>query len=114
MSSDGKIHFRCPECDKPVSIEQVHAGKRGRCPRCGKVLQIPASAPVAAEPAINFDTLLDRSMEELRIKTAAHDGIWQLSEADWDIDQDAGTITFTSPKGMTAVASVQIIGTFNT
>lgn len=69
---------------------------------------------MSAEPVLDFDTLLDRSMEELRIKTAAHDGVWRLSEADWDIDQDAGTIVFTSPNGMTATCSVQIIGTFNT
>jgi uncharacterized protein DUF6882 len=108
MSADGKIHFRCPHCDKPVSVAQEHAGKRGTCPGCGKPLQVPA-----AEPAGNFDALLERSLEELRIKTAAHDGVWQLSQADWDIDQDAGTIVFTSPKGMVATCPVQIIGTFN-
>jgi len=108
MPTDGKIHFHCPHCEKAVIVAAAHAGKRGKCPRCGKPLQVPD-----AEPVVVFDTLLDRSMEELRIKTAAHDGMWQLSEADWDIDQDAGTIVFTSPKGITATCPVQIIGTFN-
>src|SRR4051794_36238264 len=108
MPADGKIHFRCPHCDKTVRVAEAHAGKHGKCPGCGKPLQVPGGSAVA------FDTLLDRSMAELRIKTAAHDRTWQLSRADWDIDQDAGTIVFTSPDGITATCSVQIIGTFNT
>jgi hypothetical protein len=57
--------------------------------------------------------LVDQSMEELRLKTAAHDGLWHLSEADWSVDQDAGTIVFTSPDGITATCPVQIIATYN-
>lgn len=109
MADDGKIHFRCPHCNKAMRVAAQHAGKRGKCPGCGKAVDVPA-----AEPTVDFDTLLEQSMEELRIKTAAHDGVWQLGEADWDIDQDAGTIVFTSPKGITAKCAVQIIGTFNT
>lgn len=109
MAADGKIHFRCPHCDKAVSVAEAYAGKRGKCPGCGQPVQVPA-----AELDLDFNTLLERSMEELRIKTASHDGIWQLSEADWNIDQDAGTIVFTSPKGIIATCRVQIIGTFNT
>src|SRR4051794_21679031 len=109
MPADGKIRFRCPHCDKAVSVAAAHAGKHGKCPGCGRPVQVPA-----ASAAPDFDTLLDRCMEELRAKTAAHDGLWQLSEADWDIDQDAGTIVFTSPKGVVATCPVQIVGTFNT
>ncbi len=90
-------------------MAEAHAGKHGKCPGCGKPVQVPD-----ADPAPDFDALLDRCMEELRVKTAAHDGIWQLSQADWDLDQDAGTIVFTSPKGITATCPVQIIGTLNT
>jgi ribosomal protein L37AE/L43A len=109
MATDGKLHFPCPHCHRSVSVAVVHAGKRGKCPGCGKAIQAPANQP---EP--DFDTLVERSMEELRIKTAAHDGIWQLSKAVWDLDQDAETITFTSRNGMTATCPVQIIGTYNT
>ena len=66
-----------------------------------------------ADRPVDFDALLDQSIEDLRLKTAAHDGVWRLGEADWDIDQDAGTITFTGPN-ITATCPVQIIGTFNT
>ena len=40
--------------------------------------------------------------------------MWQISEAAWSVDQDKGTITFDSPKGIRATAPVQIVGTYNT
>jgi hypothetical protein len=52
-------------------------------------------------------------MEELRLKTATHDRIWHLSQANWAVDQDAGKIVFTMPDGTTATAPVQIVGTYN-
>lgn len=108
MSADSKIHFHCPNCDKSVSIDYHYAGRKGRCPACGNKVQIPR-----AEDVLDFDTMLELSMEELHAKTAAHDGVWRLSEADWDLDQDAGTIVFTAPNGIIATCPVQIIGTFN-
>lgn len=41
MSADGKVRFRCPHCDKAVSISAQHVGKRGKCPGCGTVVLIP-------------------------------------------------------------------------
>jgi hypothetical protein len=64
--------------------------------------------------SLDYQTLLEQSIEELRLKTAAHDGIWQLGECSWNVDQDMGTIVFTSPNGMIATCSMQIIGTYNT
>lgn len=66
-----------------------------------------------SEPA-EYRTLVEQSMEELRIKTQAHDQLWGLAESDWSVDQDTGTIVFNGPKGMTATCPVQIIGTFST
>jgi hypothetical protein len=60
-----------------------------------------------------YRALLDRSTEELRLKTAAHDAGWQLGAADWNVDQDTGLITFIV-KTVTATAPVQIIGTYDT
>jgi hypothetical protein len=58
---------------------------------------------------------LAQAREELRLKTQAHDGTWGLGSADWSVEQDAGTIVFTSAeKGLTATCAVQIIGTYNT
>ncbi|MBC7815313.1 MAG: hypothetical protein IAG10_00270 [Planctomycetaceae bacterium] len=66
------------------------------------------------EPA-EYQSLLEQSMEELRLKTAAHDGLWHLSDAkNWSVDQDVGQIVFSLPKGMKAICDVQIIGTYNT
>ena len=57
---------------------------------------------------------IERAMSGLQSLTAAHDGIWQIGQAAWSIDQDAGTFTFASPKGIVATAPVQIVGTYNT
>jgi len=109
MTTDDKIRFRCPHCQKPVSVSRAHAGKRAKCPGCGQPIEIP-SVP----PAPDFRTLLAQSMEELRAKTEAHDGTWHLGKADWDVDQSTGQIVFTAPGGITATCPVQIIGTYNT
>jgi transcription elongation factor Elf1 len=109
MSTDGKLRFQCPHCNKAVTVAAAHAGKRGKCPGCGQALQIPSP-----DAELDFDTLVERAVEELKLKTAAHDGIWQLSQADWDVDQDAGTVVFTAPNGIIATCAVQIIGTYNT
>lgn len=66
-----------------------------------------------SNPYPEFDQLIEQSMEELRVKTAAHDAVWRISEAAWDVDQDAGTLTFTAPTGVKATCSVQIIASRN-
>src|SRR5579872_1775854 len=43
MPTPSKIHFRCPHCDKSISVAILHAGKRGKCPACAEVLQVPAA-----------------------------------------------------------------------
>lgn len=61
-----------------------------------------------------FQTLLDASMQELQLKTEAHKA-WGLGTFDhWNVDQDVGDLVFTSEVGTTAVAPVQIIGSFST
>jgi hypothetical protein len=61
-----------------------------------------------------FRHTVERSIEELRLKTAAHDGVWRLGEAAWSVDQDTGVIVFKCSDGITATCPVQIIGTYNT
>lgn len=65
-------------------------------------------------PKVNYKSLVAQSLEELRLKTEAHNEVWHLGEADWELDQDHGNIVFTSPKGIVATCPVQIIGTYNT
>ncbi|MFN6530065.1 DUF6882 domain-containing protein [Nostoc sp. ChiSLP03a] len=57
--------------------------------------------------------LVEQSMEELRLKTEAHNSAWRLGDSSWDIDQGTGTVVFTRPDGIAARCSVQIIGTYN-
>src|SRR5204862_2219135 len=46
-----------------------------------------------------FRALLDRSMEELRLKTEAHSAGWGLGTTDrWDLDQEDGRLVFTAKK----------------
>jgi len=61
----------------------------------------------------DYQALLERSMEELRMKTDFHDGTWHLADANWAVDQVTGLITFTGPT-IIATAPVQIIGTYST
>jgi hypothetical protein len=72
----------------------------------GRARKIPY--PTELEPQI------EKAMHGLQAQTAAHDGIWHIGRADWSVDQEAGTIVFSSPQGIRAVAPVQIIGSYNT
>ena len=65
------------------------------------------------EDELPHATMVARAMEELRIKTASFDRLFQLGRADWQLDQDTGIIEFTSPKGLVATAPAQIVGSFN-
>lgn len=61
-----------------------------------------------------YNALLARAVEELKLKTAAHKAAWHLGEADrWSVDQDEGKIIFNFKNGTIATATVQIIGSFN-
>ena len=62
---------------------------------------------------LEYDLFLQRALNELQLKTTAHDSTWQLGQADWEVDQDAGQIVFTSPSGIVATCPVQIIGSYN-
>ena len=61
-----------------------------------------------------YRVLIERSMEELRLKTEAHVHTWGLGSTDrWDLDQEDGQLVFTG-KQLTATAPAQIIGTYST
>ena len=62
----------------------------------------------------DFSTLQKVSLEELELKTRAHEQAWGLGRIErWDLDQDTGELVFSLPDGMKAVAPAQIIGTYN-
>ena len=64
--------------------------------------------PPALQPHV------EKAMYALQAQTAAHDAAWQLGKAEWSVDQDLGTIQFTSPRGIVATGRVQIVDTYNT
>ena len=41
-SGNGKIEFDCQKCRQTVRVPAAAAGKKGRCPHCQQVVQIPA------------------------------------------------------------------------
>jgi hypothetical protein len=68
----------------------------------------------AAGEAMDFDTLLRFSMEELMGKSQVHQTAWGFgTEEDWQLDSDQGELVFRFP-GRTAIAQVQVIGTYDT
>ena len=44
------IIFRCKSCNKQITVEDKHAGKKGRCPACEVVNDIPASSSNTDSP----------------------------------------------------------------
>jgi hypothetical protein len=57
---------------------------------------------------------MEKAMNGLSAVMSAHDATWQIGNSAWDVDQEAGTIAFTTAQGVRAEAPVQIIGTYNT
>ena len=40
------IKFSCEHCGRRVSVRDEHAGKRGKCPRCGRMISVPEKSIV--------------------------------------------------------------------
>jgi len=36
------LTINCPECKSPLKVKEEHAGKKMKCPKCSKVVPIPA------------------------------------------------------------------------
>jgi hypothetical protein len=61
-----------------------------------------------------FKELLHSSMEELRLKTEAHQGGWRLGKSKrWDLDQTKGDLIFTFDDGVVASCPAQLVGSFD-
>lgn len=46
------IHFNCPDCGGRVRVPDKYAGKKGRCPNCKVVIDIPTAKKAAADEAV--------------------------------------------------------------
>lgn len=65
-------------------------------------------------PGATYSRLRDVAVAGLRVRTQALARPLGLPEASWEVDQEAGTLTFVRSDGHSAVCSVQIVGTYNT
>jgi predicted Zn finger-like uncharacterized protein len=39
------IRVQCPMCESSFRIADEHAGKRGKCPKCGEPVRVPGATP---------------------------------------------------------------------
>ena len=63
----------------------------------------------------DFVTLQKISIEELKLKTDAHQSVLGLDRIKrWDLNQDDGQLVFSLADGLKARTPAQIIGTYNT
>ncbi|HEY4312671.1 MAG TPA: trypsin-like peptidase domain-containing protein [Pirellulales bacterium] len=49
------IRVTCPNCRAKLQVRDEHAGKRGKCPKCGNALDVPNKLPVAEPSAFDTD-----------------------------------------------------------
>jgi DNA-directed RNA polymerase subunit RPC12/RpoP len=47
------IEFQCNKCGQKISIHEIYAGKKGRCPKCKNVLIVPELQNSSCEPEEN-------------------------------------------------------------
>lgn len=47
------IDFPCPTCGEVLSVKPAMAGKKGKCPACAAVMEVPEPELVAAGPILS-------------------------------------------------------------
>lgn len=63
---------------------------------------------------LEFNTLLEKSMEELRAKTIGHQAGWGFGKAaQWSLDLSEGDLLFTFSEGVIATCPAQIVGSLD-
>jgi hypothetical protein len=61
-----------------------------------------------------METFIAAAREGLALQTASHASAWHLGRGEeWAADLDRGEITFQFKDGVTAIAPIQVIGTYN-
>lgn len=66
------IKFNCSECGKTINAPDAAAGKKGRCPQCSAVMEIPLPPPPAEQedddliPLAPIDEEEERKLEQER------------------------------------------------
>ena len=57
------IDVKCWDCGKSIQVHEKFAGKKGKCPVCGKVIEIPDPGKAAES---HFDVNIDVDDEAVR------------------------------------------------
>lgn len=42
------IRFRCKNCGQKITVGEIHAGKKGKCPKCKSVVIVPKPGDVGS------------------------------------------------------------------
>ncbi len=42
-SGESSVSYLCPQCQTKLTASAEHAGQRGKCPKCGKVVKVPGA-----------------------------------------------------------------------
>jgi len=50
QSGDSVIRFRCKNCGQKIRVPEIHAGKKGKCPKCRNIIVVPNVESAAAAP----------------------------------------------------------------
>ncbi len=78
------------------------------------IIGIVLSMNMSASERFDLENYINASMEGLLIQNESHMNTWGIGKSGtWNVDQEAGTITWSFPDGKVATAPVQIIGTYN-
>jgi len=66
--TEGKIRFDCAQCGHTITVTNVLAGKKGKCPKCDKVNLVPAPEADEADIEMEEITLEEVPLEEVESK----------------------------------------------
>src|SRR5439155_27342045 len=46
------MNILCPNCQRPLTVQEQYAGQMMKCPLCGGTFTVPALAPTPATPPV--------------------------------------------------------------
>src|SRR5207253_1498445 len=71
-----KIHFQCPHCGKPVVVSEEFAGKKGKCPACTGMIQVPTASVVPTPATAPLPAQVFAQVPP------SFDGLWKMQAAE--------------------------------
>jgi DNA-directed RNA polymerase subunit RPC12/RpoP len=62
-----KIKFHCESCGQSISVPQIHAGKKGKCPKCKNIVVVPSLKKELADSAGTFRIICSMCEETIEV-----------------------------------------------